>query len=66
MAISKTKEYSEAKACYKEALKLLVKLREVPIVKNNNLWYAKLGNVENEMKKSLGAILVKEEMRGLK
>ena len=57
MAVKRKDEcIGQAGEALKEAIYLMHKLRDLGIVKNNNSWYAKLGNVENEMRSSLGAI----------
>lgn len=69
MAVRKKAEENgigQAGEALKEAIYLMRKLRDIGVVKNNNSWYAKLGNVENEMRSSLGAILVKAEMEKMK
>lgn len=67
MAVKRKDEgIGQAGEALKEAIYLMHKLRDLGIVKNNNSWYAKLGNVENEMRSSLGTILVKAEMEKMK
>lgn len=46
----------------KAALRLIDKLTDIEAVKNNQNWFGRLNHLANDMKLTLGAILVKEEM----
>ena len=45
-----------------KAIKLVVEIRKIDTIKNNDYWDGKLGALGNEIERSLGSILVKEEI----
>lgn len=58
---AETKKRS-AKGDLLKAIKLIVEIRKIDTIKNNNYWDGKLGALGNEIERSLGSILVKEEI----